>query len=170
MLAARQVIAKPALGRRAASALALKYSKAAYQAALSKSPQTLTQVHSELTSISSSVSSDKQLNALINNPSLSANDRKAGLDALFKEKKFSEVTKNLFTVLSENGRLSETSGVIEGFNELVAKYKGELNVVVTSAAPLPKDILTKLEGSLKQSQTAQQAKTLKVTNKVCLLT
>jgi len=76
------------------------------------------------------------------------------------------VTKNLLSVLSENGRLTETEHVIEGFNELVAKYKGELNVTVTSASPLPRDVLSRLESTLKQSQTAQEAKSLKLTNKV----
>ena len=61
---------------------------------------------------------------------------------------------------------SSDSGVIEGFNELVASYKGELNVTITSAAPLPRDIQTRLETLLKQSQAAQQAKSLKITNKV----
>jgi len=78
----------------------------------------------------------------------------------------SDITKNLLSVLSENGRLGETQAVIEGLNELVAKYKGELTVVVTSATPLPKDVLTRLETTLKQSQAAQQAKVLKVNNKV----
>ena len=78
----------------------------------------------------------------------------------------SEITKNLLSVLSENGRLADTPGVIEGFNELVAKYKGELDIVVTSASPLPRDVLSKLEGVLKQSEAAKQSKTLKVTNKV----
>ena len=71
------------------------------------------------------------------------------------------------SVLSENGRLAETSDVIEGFNELVAKHKGELDIVVTSATPLAKDVLTKLETTLKQSEAAKQAKTLKIVNKVC---
>ena len=53
------------------------------------------------------------------------------------------------------------------WQELVANYKGELNVTITSAAPLPKDIQTRLETLLKQSQAAQQAKSLKITNKVC---
>jgi len=83
-----------------------------------------------------------------------------------KKEPLSDITKNLFAVLSGNGRLGETQGVIEGFNELVAKYKGELEVVVTSAGPLPKDISSRLETILKQSQTAQQAKSLKITNKV----
>ena len=57
------------------------------------------------------------------------------------------IMKNLFVLLSENGRLGETAGVIQGFNELVAKYKGELNVTVTSAAPLSEDVLNRLEAT-----------------------
>lgn len=76
------------------------------------------------------------------------------------------MTKNFFAVLAENGRLAEAQGVIEGFNDLFAKYKGELDIVVTSASPLPKDMLLRLEATLKQSQAAQKAKTLKLTNKV----
>lgn len=164
------------LGRRAASVIALKYSNAVYSAALSKSPQVLTKVQAELSVISTSIKDQRELNEFIHNPTLSSKDRAAGLTALYsrvegsgaKKEAVSDVTKNLFTTLSENGRLGEAQGVIEGFNELYAKYKGELTVVITSAAPLPKDVLTKLESTLKQSQAAQQAKTLKVTNKVCL--
>ncbi|KAL0575502.1 ATP synthase F0 subcomplex subunit OSCP atp5 [Marasmius crinis-equi] len=164
----------PALGRRAASAIASKYSNAVYGAALSKSPQTLTQVHTELSNVVSAIKQNPEVNAFIHNPTLSAKDRAAGLSSLFsrlegtgaKKASVSEITKNLLTVLSENGRLGEAEGVIEGFNELVSQYKGELTVTVTSAAPLPKDILSRLETVLKQSQTAQQAKSLKITNKV----
>ncbi|KAF8647051.1 hypothetical protein AX16_006888 [Volvariella volvacea WC 439] len=172
--ASRSVAATPGLGRRAASAIALKYSKAVYGAALSKSPQALTQVHTELASISKSIKSNSPASAFIANPTLSSTERSAGLATLIsslegtgpKKVPFSEITKNLLDVLSQNGRLGETEGVIEGFNELVAKYKGELTVTVTSAAPLPKDVLTRLETTLKQSQTAQQAKVLKISNKV----
>ncbi|TDL21673.1 ATPase F1 complex OSCP/delta subunit [Rickenella mellea] len=171
MLAAGRVLAKPnTLGRRAASTIALKCSQAVYSAALSKSPQTLNKVQTELASISSSIKDVPALNTYIHNPTLSAKDRAAGLDSLFKaaseREPVSDVTKNLFLVLSENGRLGETEGDIDGFNALVSKYKGELEVTVTSAAPLTKDVLTRLESTLKQSQLAQQAKVLKVTNKV----
>jgi F-type H+-transporting ATPase subunit O len=165
----------PGLGQRAASAIALKYSSAVYSAALAKSPQVLNKVHAELAAVSSTIAGDKDLNTFIHNPTLSANDRKAGLSAIYsrleatapKKEPVSEITKNLLGVLSENGRLGETQGVIEGFNELVEQYRGELTVVVTSAAPLPRDVLSRLETALKQSQTGQKAKVLKVTNKVC---
>ncbi|KAK7035297.1 ATP synthase F0 subcomplex subunit OSCP atp5 [Paramarasmius palmivorus] len=170
--AARTVSTTPALGRRAASAIALKYSNAVYGAALAKSPQTLTKVHTELANVSTTIKQSPEINAFINNPTLSAKDRAAGLTSLFskvegaKKEPVSDITKNLLSVLSENGRLGETEGVIQGFNELVSKYKGELTVTVTSATPLQKDVLSRLETVLKQSQTAQQAKSLKIENKV----
>lgn len=173
----RLVAATPGLGRRAASGIALKYSNAVYSAALAKSPQVLSKVSTELNTISTSIKDVPELNSFVHNPTLSAKDRTAGLAALYarlegsgaRKEAVSDVTKNLFAILSENGRLGEAQGVIEGFNELYAKYKGELTVVITSAAPLAKDVLSKLESALKQSQAAQQAKTLKVVNKVSYL-
>ncbi|KJA27836.1 hypothetical protein HYPSUDRAFT_130705 [Hypholoma sublateritium FD-334 SS-4] len=164
----------PGLGRRAASTIATKYSKAVYGAALAKSPQTLTKVHAELANFSSVLQKDPAAASFVNNPTLSLGDRTKGLAGIFaklegtgaKKDTYSDVTKNLLTVLSENGRLGETEGVIEGFNELFSQYKGEVTFTVTSAAPLPKDVLTRLETTLKQSATAQAAKVLKITNKV----
>ncbi|KAJ3889289.1 OSCP/delta subunit of ATPase [Lentinula edodes] len=172
--AARSVPFARIAGRRAASAIASKYSNAVYNAALAKSPQTLTKVHTELSSFTATLKQNKDVEAFVHNPTLSAKDRATGLASVFKtlegagskKEPVSDITKNLLTVLSENGRLAEVEGVVDGFNELVSQYNGELNVTVTSAAPLPKDILSRLESTLKQSQTAQKAKTLKVTNKV----
>lgn len=173
---ARATAVSAGLGRRAASALALKYSNAVFNAALSKSPQTLNKVQAELNTIANSIKQTPELGQFVTNPTLSAHDRLAGLSALYaaaegsgaKKEPVSEVTKNLFVVLSENGRLSEAQGVIEGFNELVSGYKGELTVTITSAAPLPKDVQSRLETALKQSQAAQQAKSVKVASKVRL--
>lgn len=90
----------------------------------------------------------------------------AKLEGLGKKVKISDVTKNLFSVLSENGRLGEVEGVIEDFSELVAQHKGELTVTVTSATPLGRDILSRLETTLKLSNAARAAKMVKISNKV----
>jgi F-type H+-transporting ATPase subunit O len=169
---ARSASFAPLAGRRAASAIASKYSNAVYNAALAKSPQTLTKVHAELASFATALKQSQDIDAFVHNPTLSAKDRTAGLASVFKaieggkKEPVSDLTKNLFQVLSENGRLAEADGVVEVFNELFAQYNGELNVTVASATPLPKDILSRLESILKQSQTAQKAKTVKVANKV----
>ena len=169
-------VVRTAVGRRAASsAIALKYSKAAYSAALKKSPAVLLKVQTELNAIHRTIKDRPQLRDLIHNPTLSPKDRAAALSTIYtaaaplvspKPEPMSELTKNLMDVLCGNGRLGETEGVIEGFNALVAKYKGELSVVVTSATPLPKDVLSRLESALKMSQVGQQSKSLKFTNKV----
>jgi len=170
--AARVLPGAPAFGRRAASALSGKYAKAAFGAALSKSPQTVTKVGTELTTLASTIKANPEVATFISNPTLSRADRAKGLAALFaqleggKKDSVSEVTKNLLSVLSENGRLGETQDVIVNYNELLSQYKGELTVTVTSATALPKDILTRLETSLKASQTALAAKSLKIENKV----
>lgn len=170
----RTAAAPAGIGRRAASTIALKYSHAVFNAALKKSASDLDKVQNELNAISTTIKNTPELNSFVSNPTLSSSDRTTGLQALFKQAEtatpkkaaLSDITKNLFSVLSENGRLTETEGVIEGFNELVAVHKGELTVTITSAAPLPKDAQTRLEGTLKQSQAAQAAKTVKVVNKV----
>lgn len=162
------------LGRRAASTIAPKYAQAVFSAAVAKSPATLTKVEAELNALSNAIKTSPELKNFVTNPTLSGKGRASGLAALYakaegpKKEPVSEITRNLFALLSENGRLTETQNVIEGFNELVSKHKGELKVVISSAAPLPAATLSRLETVLKQSQAAQKAKTLKVSNKVCL--
>lgn len=154
--------------RAASSAIATKYANAAYSAALSKSPATLDTVQRELTSISNALRADEKLAGFVANPTLSTKDRQNGLEALFSKAggaKTSDITRNLLSLMAENRRLAETSEVVTGFTELVAKYKGELEVTVTSAKPLDKDVLGRIEKALRQSQIAQQSKTVKVTNK-----
>jgi F-type H+-transporting ATPase subunit O len=172
--AARSAVVANGFARRNASTIASKYSKAVFGAALSKSPATLNKVATELATISGAIKASPEVANFISNPTLSAADRQKGIQNLIskvegtgaKKDPASEVTKNLLALLSDNGRLQETEGVIEGFNELFAEHKGELTVTVTSAAPLPKDLLTRLESTLKQSQTAQKAKVVKISNKV----
>ena len=86
-----------------------------------------------------------------------------------------EITKNLFHTLAENHRLAFTEKVIEGFLELTTAFRGEVEIVITSAKvcastnqPLEKSAVSRLESALKSSQyaTADGAKSLKVSYKV----
>ena len=42
-------------------------------------------------------------------------------------------SRNLFTVLAENGRLASADKVIEGFMQLMSAYRGEVEVTITTA-------------------------------------
>ena len=43
------------------------------------------------------------------------------------------VVKNLLTTLAENNRLGALEGIVDKFAELISAYKGEVELVVTSA-------------------------------------
>lgn len=168
--------------------LAGKYASAAFSAALKKksilsssstlhnpiltrrecSSATLKQVETDLRGVHDSIKSEPSINEFLANPILSHKARAEGIDALLKKsspKGASDITKNLFEVLAENGRLYETEHVIADFLELVAANKGEIKVTITSAQPLDKDLLKRLEDSLKQSSIAKNG-TLVIESKV----
>ncbi|KZO95597.1 ATP synthase subunit 5 [Calocera viscosa TUFC12733] len=155
------------LQRRAASQIAIKYAHAAYGAALKVSPATLSKVQGDLSGLVSALPKEQQLVELIHNPTLSAIDRKKGLDTLWQTRKDADkITRNLLEVMSDNGRLGELEEVAGEYAELVSKYKGELEVIVTSDKPLPADILKRLENSMKNSVAGKEAKSLRMVNKV----
>lgn len=98
------------------------------------------------------------------NPTLSASDRESQLSSIVPSGS-SPILKNLLSVLSENGRLNQAPKVFEDFQSLIAAYRGELEVVVTSAEPLDSKALSRLEKALKGTEAAA-GKTLKLTNRV----
>ncbi len=71
---------------------------------------------------------------------------------------FSDITRNLMSTLSANGRVSETVKVIGAYEELMAASKGQVNAVIISAEPLDKATLAKatkaVTGMLAANQTA----------------
>lgn len=98
------------------------------------------------------------------NPTLSFHERQAELDKVLP-KGASPLLTNLLSVLSENGRLAQTPKVFADFHSLMAAYRGELEVVVTSAEPLDQRTMTRLEKALRGTAVAD-GKTLKFTNRV----
>ncbi|KAK0553193.1 ATP synthase F0 subcomplex subunit OSCP atp5 [Tilletia horrida] len=149
-----------------------KYATAAYTAALRKDSKTLSKVESDVKAIQATLagSDGAKFSAFLNNPTLAAKEKVAGIEQLLgnKDAKPDAVTKNLFTVLAENGRLSDTPKVLEGFLELMSAHRGEVTVTITTATPLDKSATQRLESALKNSQIAAKngGKTLNFVTKV----
>lgn len=74
-----------------------------------------------------------KLQTFISNPTLSNKDKVAGLEQLIGSKS-DTITRNLFEVLAENGRLGDAEKVVEEFFRLMAAHRGEVEVTITSAA------------------------------------
>jgi F-type H+-transporting ATPase subunit O len=105
------------------------------------------------------------LTSIKENPTLSSMERDSAISSAVGSSA-SPILLNLLTVLSENGRLSSAQKVFADFNSLMAAYRGELEVIVTSAEALDSKAMSRLEKALKGSSVAE-GKTLKIVNKVC---
>ncbi|EXJ56517.1 ATP synthase F1, delta subunit [Cladophialophora yegresii CBS 114405] len=77
----------------------------------------------------------------------------------------SGTVKNFLQALGENNRLGLLEGVCEKFGTLISAAKGELELVVTSAAKLDEKLLRRLETAISKSEYSQ-GKKLKIVTKV----
>ncbi|GAA5911807.1 F1F0 ATP synthase subunit 5 [Sporobolomyces salmoneus] len=145
--------------------LAGKYAGALYSAAVKN--DALNKVEADLKGVKASLG-DASVQDFLANPILSSSDKASGIEALLKKsspKGASDLTKNFFQVLADNGRLYETNKVITDFLEIMSAHRGEVKVTITSAAPLEKDLQKRLEDALKASQVAKNGKSLVIENK-----
>lgn len=74
--------------------------------------------------------------------------------------------KNFLDTLAENNRLSVLEGVCEKFAVLMSAARGEVEMTITSAAPLDQKVVRQLEQAVSKSQFVGQGKKLKVNPKV----
>lgn len=62
--------------------------------------------------------------------------------------KFSEITRNFFVVLAENGRLKHIESIVKKFTELTMAHRGEVKAIVTSVIALPPEEEKELKETL----------------------
>ncbi|WVQ83061.1 ATP synthase F1, delta subunit [Cryptococcus sp. DSM 104549] len=140
------------------------YATSTYLAALKKSPKDLESLAKDVEAFDKQIKDDAKIASFIQNPTLSASERATVLSSIVPSSA-SPILSNLLSVLSENGRLSAAPKVFADFHSLMAAYRGELEVVVTSAEALDSKTLSRLDKALKSTEVAK-GKTLKVVNKV----
>lgn len=134
---------------------------------MKESPKSLTQVAIELSGLKASIPKNDKLLDLITNPTLSNDARVQGIEEALKfSGAKSEITKNLLSTLSENGRLASTSKVVEEFEKLISAHNGDVEVVVESAQELDSKLQSRLEATLKNSSIAAEGKKIKFVSKV----
>jgi F-type H+-transporting ATPase subunit O len=78
----------------------------------------------------------------------------------------SNTVQNFLATLAENNRLSVLEGVTTKFAELISASRGEVELIITSAAPLEAKVIKQLENAVGKSQYVGQGKKLKVVSKV----
>ncbi|CAD6568506.1 MAG: ATP synthase F0 subcomplex subunit OSCP atp5 [Tremellales sp. Tagirdzhanova-0007] len=140
------------------------YATSTYMAALKKSSKDLEGLARDIEAFDKKIKDDPKIASFIQNPTLSASERDTALRGVIPSGS-SPILLNLLSVLSENGRLSSAPKVFQDFHSLMAAYRGELEVVVTSAEPLDSKAMGRLDKALKATQAAE-GKTLKIVNRV----
>ncbi|KIX01339.1 ATP synthase F1, delta subunit [Rhinocladiella mackenziei CBS 650.93] len=121
-----------------------------------------------LTSLQQILKSDPKLSTIIAAPTLTDADKSQIVAELEKHTGGADksgMVKNLMSALAENNRLNLLEGVCEKFGTLMSAARGEMELVVTSAAKLDEKLLRRLETAIAKSEYSQ-GKKLKVTTKV----
>lgn len=114
---------------------------------------------------------DARLNTILKAPTLSVDDKKQIVAELQKSIGGTDkegTVKNFLDTLAENNRLSVLEGVCDKFEALMGASRGEVEMTITSAAPLDAKTVRQLETAVSKSQYVGQGNKLKVVPKVCL--
>ncbi|KAI9792424.1 MAG: ATP synthase F0 subcomplex subunit OSCP atp5 [Peltula sp. TS41687] len=143
------------------------YANALYTAAAKTS--SLDQAAKALASLAELLKKDRKLPAILSAPTLSATDKNQIVNELLKHIASADkgnTIKNFLKTLADNNRLGILQGVCEKFATLISVHRGEVECLVTSAAPLENKVLSRLESAVAKSEYVGPGKKLKVTNKV----
>lgn len=114
---------------------------------------------------------DTKLQSILTAPTLSVSDKKQIVGEIQKSTGVQDKTNtltNFLNTLAENNRLNQLEGVCEKFAVLMSAARGEVEMTITSAAPLDQKIVRQLEQAISKSQYVGQGKKLKVVPKVRL--
>ncbi|KAL9088113.1 MAG: hypothetical protein Q9159_003311 [Coniocarpon cinnabarinum] len=144
------------------------YASALYTAAVKSS--TLDSVASGLSALHNDFQRDTKLPQIIQAPSLSDSDKSTLVNELVRvagvtgdgQKTFS----NFLQTISDNNRMGVLPGVAEKFGQLMSAARGEVEMTVTSAAPLDAKVVRQLETAVSKSRFVGAGKKLKVVTKV----
>lgn len=120
--------------------------------------------------LSQTFKKDERLQSILTAPTLSGDDKKQIVAEIQKSINVQDKTntiQNFLATLAENNRLSVLEGVAEKFGQLMGAARGEVELTITSAAPLDNKTVKQLEGAISKSKYAGQGSKLKVVTKVC---
>ncbi|KAJ1563705.1 ATP synthase F0 subcomplex subunit OSCP atp5 [Nowakowskiella sp. JEL0078] len=143
-----------------------RYATALFTAAAKNN--TLDLVETELNQFKSLFAREAGIKRFLETPILDRKLKIEGIKIILADgsAKYSQITSNLFAVLAENGRLDQTSKIIDAYLSLMTAHRGEVNVTVTSAKQLDTTILNKLKATLQKSSLIESTQKALITNKV----
>lgn len=128
-------------------------------------------VSKALESLSATFKKEPKLQQILASPTLTVDDKKQIVAELQKGISVQDKTNTVsgfLNTLAENNRLSVLEGVTEKFAQLMSASRGEVELNITSAAPLDNKVIKQLEAAVSKSQYVGANKKVKVVAKVSL--
>ncbi|MCJ1413302.1 ATP synthase F0 subcomplex subunit OSCP atp5 [Ptychographa xylographoides] len=143
------------------------YASALYTAAVKSS--SLDSASKSIAALAEVFKKDPKLPIILTAPTLSVGDKKQIIQELQRHTGAAgdkgDTVKNFLQTLADNNRLGLLEGVCEKFSVLMGAARGEVDLVITSAAKLDQKIIQRLEAAVSKSEYSQ-GKKLKVVPKV----
>jgi F-type H+-transporting ATPase subunit O len=131
-----------------------RYASALYSAAVKE--KKLDTVEKELVDLQKLFKTDKVLDEFLRNPTIPRGLKVDAVTGVMGKKKVSELTKNFFLAVADNGRLAKVDGFIDAFRTIMAAVRGEVICEIVTAKPLDaaqqKDVEATLKSFLKAGQ------------------
>ncbi|EMC95016.1 hypothetical protein BAUCODRAFT_149048 [Baudoinia panamericana UAMH 10762] len=143
------------------------YASALYTAAVKQG--TLDTVSKALDNLLNTFKRDTALQTILGAPTLSGSDKSQIIAEIQKSTNVQDkgdTLRHFLETLAENNRLNQLEGVCEKFGTLMSAARGEVEMIITSAAPLDQKVVRQLENAVSKSQYVGQGKKLKVVPKV----
>ncbi len=140
--------------------LALRYATAVFE--LAAEERAIDSLADDLAGLKRLVQESPALLRLVRSPLFSREEQGAGMQAILAAGQIGDLARKLVLLLAEKRRLFALVPVIDAYEQLVARHKGEVAAEVTSARPLSPDETAELRRVLKERLGREPRLTAKV--------
>ncbi|MCB1784142.1 MAG: F0F1 ATP synthase subunit delta [Alphaproteobacteria bacterium] len=103
---------------------------------LAEDSKSLEKVQKDLAGIEAMISESSDLRLFFESPLSGKESQTKVIEALAKKGKFNKLTTNFLGVLIQNSRLNALLGIIQAFNKICARRRGDISVRVETAVAL----------------------------------
>ena len=127
------------------SKITVRYAKAFFN--LAKEKDLLDSLKKDVDLIEKLAKESTDFVLLLESPVIKTSQKVKLLTSIFSGK-VNELTNKFLTLIAENKREIHIPGICRNFTELYRKYQGVKSAVITSAIPLPKDIIAQIQSKI----------------------
>jgi F-type H+-transporting ATPase subunit delta len=128
--------------------VAERYATALFELAVEESA--IETVSRDFVALQSLVAQSPELSRLVRAPVFSAEQQKLGMDAVLRRMEAAPLTVRFVLTLAKKRRLFVLTQIIDAYERLVARQKGEIRAEVSAARPLSDEESAELKRVLKQ--------------------